>query len=110
MDLAKIILLDRDGKSVIGQPEILWPPSDGIPDVLQVAGSTFVLQSKDGPRYRRATVLGITNFDFDEMPRKDYLPACPECASANRYSAADDKCYHCGRGIVERNIPSEIKE
>lgn len=60
--LTKITLLSRNCEAVLGRPEILWPPPHGIADVVFVAGKTFVYLG--GTKYREATTMGITGFDF----------------------------------------------
>lgn len=49
------------------EPDIMWPPASGVPDVIFVAGKTFV--ACPAPRgvthvYREAKTYGITGFDF----------------------------------------------
>jgi hypothetical protein len=63
--LTEITLRAFDGR-VLGKPEILWPPEQGIPDVMHVATKTFVRTAhpRGRPVYREALTMGITNFDF----------------------------------------------
>ena len=68
MTLTKIQLRSADLKTLLGEPEILWPP-ERIPDVISVGHRDFVLASTnpvDNPTYRLATPRSITNFDIKE--------------------------------------------
>lgn len=67
MNMTKITLLSRDLKHTVAEPEILWPPLDGAPDVLFVDGRTFVFTHTTvggSPVYHEARVLGITGIDL----------------------------------------------
>ena len=67
-EMTTITLMDRTMTNVIGEPEILWPPEQGVPDVLHVATKVFVYCQSETvkPTYREAFSIGITNFDFKQ--------------------------------------------
>ena len=48
----------------IGAVNVLWPPPDGVPDVLICAQRTFVRKADSKTEFVEASVFGITGYDF----------------------------------------------
>lgn len=59
------ILLTEPGGLVIARPKIMWPPRDGVPDVIHADRFAFVLATlKPQPMYRKAACIAITGIDL----------------------------------------------